>query len=132
MPLYNYECEECQIQLEVKHMMSEDPDVKCKFCGRNMYRIVSGGTGMIITENCDSISAKPDSYFANAERKRLSDLKKRKEQTMEKLQYKDKAVETKLENRLINAERAGKDSLARGTELLIKEKADVAVPRNKT
>ena len=49
----------------------------------------------------------------------------------EKLQYGDGEIKQKLENRLVNAERQGKDAVARGTELLIKEKADVAVPRNK-
>jgi len=97
LPNYEYECDACKIMRRTQHSMSEDPIVLCFACGEPMYRVVTGGAGTIFKENDGPISAKPDSYFANAEWNKKRRLRREADDTNEKIHYKDKETNEKIE-----------------------------------
>ena len=41
MPLYDYACEPCDLVIEVRHKISEDPVVLCEKCEVKMERLIS-------------------------------------------------------------------------------------------
>ncbi len=41
MPLYDYECTECDFTLEITHSMVENPELCCPECGYDMKRKVA-------------------------------------------------------------------------------------------
>ncbi|MFC2034356.1 FmdB family zinc ribbon protein [Chloroflexota bacterium] len=57
MPIYEYICEECSVQLELKHGFEDKPETNCPSCKGKMRRIYSSipvifkGTGFYITES---------------------------------------------------------------------------------
>lgn len=97
MPNYDYECDVCETIRHTQHSIKEDPIVLCFSCGEPMYRVVTGGTGVIFVENDGPISAKPDSYFANAEWNKKRRLRREADDTNEKIHYKDKQTDIKIE-----------------------------------
>ena len=101
--------------------MKEKKLVICDDCDRPMYRIVTGGSGFIISENNSETSAKPDSYFANAEQNRKKALKKRKKDEREKIHYKDKQTVAKLEGKLKAANIRGEKAKAQHTERILED-----------
>jgi len=47
MPTYEYECRSCQHGFETFQSMSEDPIKICPKCGKEVRRVIGGGTGVI-------------------------------------------------------------------------------------
>ena len=39
MPIYNYKCEKCGVDLEIIHKITETPEIKCEFCGGKKKKI---------------------------------------------------------------------------------------------
>jgi len=47
MPTYEYECRECSHNFEVFQSMSDEPLKTCPECGKEIRRLIFGGTGVI-------------------------------------------------------------------------------------
>ena len=47
MPTYEYECKSCGHTFEIFQAMSDDPLKSCPECGREVRRLIHGGTGVI-------------------------------------------------------------------------------------
>ncbi|MDR2069737.1 MAG: zinc ribbon domain-containing protein [Spirochaetaceae bacterium] len=47
MPTYEYECKSCGYLFEVFQTMSEDPLTSCPQCGKEVRRLINGGSGII-------------------------------------------------------------------------------------
>jgi putative FmdB family regulatory protein len=45
MALYDYRCDDCEIEQEVTHRMDEEPHIECTTCKGGMRKIISGGAG---------------------------------------------------------------------------------------
>lgn len=48
MPTYEYECTGCGLRFERQQSMKDAPIKLCPECGRNVRRMVSGGSGFIL------------------------------------------------------------------------------------
>ena len=47
MPTYEYECKKCSYNFEVFQSMSDEPLKICPKCGKEVRRLIFGGTGVI-------------------------------------------------------------------------------------
>ena len=47
MPTYEYECRECSHSFEAFQAMSDEPLKTCPECGREVRRLIFGGSGVI-------------------------------------------------------------------------------------
>ena len=47
MPTYEYECKKCGHNFEAFQAMSDEPLKKCPKCGKELRRLIFGGTGII-------------------------------------------------------------------------------------
>jgi len=47
MPTYEYECKSCSHGFEVFQSMSDPPIKECPKCGKEVRRLILGGTGVI-------------------------------------------------------------------------------------
>ena len=47
MPTYEYECKSCAHTFEMFQSMSDEPVKICPKCGRDLRRLIFGGTGVI-------------------------------------------------------------------------------------
>jgi len=47
MPTYEYECKSCSHNFEVFQSMSDPPVKDCPVCGKEVRRLIFGGTGVI-------------------------------------------------------------------------------------
>ena len=47
MPTYEYECKSCSHSFEVFQSMSDSPLKECPKCGKEVRRLIFGGTGVI-------------------------------------------------------------------------------------
>ena len=47
MPTYEYECKSCAHNFEVFQSMSDEPLKECPECGKEVRRLIFGGTGVI-------------------------------------------------------------------------------------
>ncbi|GHU59506.1 hypothetical protein FACS189444_4910 [Spirochaetia bacterium] len=47
MPTYEYECKTCGHSFEVFQSMKDDPINVCPQCGKEVRRLINGGTGII-------------------------------------------------------------------------------------
>jgi putative FmdB family regulatory protein len=47
MPTYEYECRSCGYTFEKSQSMSEDPVKDCPECGKDVRRLIFGGSGVI-------------------------------------------------------------------------------------
>jgi putative FmdB family regulatory protein len=47
MPTYGYECKSCGHNFDVFQSMSDEPVKVCPKCGREVRRLINGGTGVI-------------------------------------------------------------------------------------
>ncbi|MDR1419709.1 MAG: zinc ribbon domain-containing protein [Treponema sp.] len=47
MPTYEYECKDCGHTFEAFQSMSDEPIKICPQCGRELRRLIHGGTGVI-------------------------------------------------------------------------------------
>lgn len=65
MPIYEYLCQSCQHQFEVKQKFSDDPILSCVRCGQAVRKIISApaimfkGSGWYVTDYSDKMKA-PD------------------------------------------------------------------------
>jgi putative FmdB family regulatory protein len=66
MPTYEYECKSCGHTFDVFQSMKDDPLKDCPQCGRELRRIINGGTGVIfkgsgfyVTDKNKGAAAKP-------------------------------------------------------------------------
>jgi putative FmdB family regulatory protein len=78
VPIYEYVCQSCRHQFEVKQKFSDDPITSCVRCGQTVTKIISApaimfkGSGWYVTDYSDkmkapdqSTSAEPASKSAN-------------------------------------------------------------------
>lgn len=47
MPTYEYECKSCGYGFEIFQSMSDEPIKICPECGKEVRRLINGGTGVI-------------------------------------------------------------------------------------
>ena len=47
MPTYEYKCLECEKVFEEFQLITEPPIAVCKFCGGEVKRLISGGSGLL-------------------------------------------------------------------------------------
>jgi putative FmdB family regulatory protein len=47
LPTYEYRCEDCGHVFEVRHGMTDEPDLECPRCEGEPTRLISGGAGLI-------------------------------------------------------------------------------------
>ena len=47
MPTYEYECKDCSYGFEIFQSMSDSPLKDCPKCGKEVRRLIFGGTGVI-------------------------------------------------------------------------------------
>ncbi|MDR3140108.1 MAG: zinc ribbon domain-containing protein [Treponema sp.] len=47
MPTYEYECRSCGYSFDVFQNMSDEPLKNCPQCGKEVRRVINGGTGVI-------------------------------------------------------------------------------------
>jgi len=47
MPTYEYECKSCEHKFEVFQSMNDQPLKDCPECGKEIRRLIFGGTGVI-------------------------------------------------------------------------------------
>ncbi|MDR2608097.1 MAG: zinc ribbon domain-containing protein [Treponema sp.] len=47
MPTYGYECKSCGHSFDVFQNMSDEPLKTCPRCGKDVRRLINGGTGII-------------------------------------------------------------------------------------
>ncbi|MDR3248976.1 MAG: zinc ribbon domain-containing protein [Treponema sp.] len=47
MPTYGYECKSCGHSFDVFQSMSDDPIKVCPECGKEVRRLINGGSGII-------------------------------------------------------------------------------------
>jgi len=51
MPTYDYKCKKCGNIFEVFQKITDDPVKTCPECGGEVYRLISGGVGIIFKGN---------------------------------------------------------------------------------
>ena len=67
MPLYDYQCSNCQKVTEVRHGFNDSHDVPCDACGGKLTRVFNPapilfkGSGFYITDSRKGGESKPDS-----------------------------------------------------------------------
>jgi putative FmdB family regulatory protein len=54
MPTYQYECSRCGLQFERQQAMTDAPIRKCPACGKEVRKLISGGSGFIMKAAGDS------------------------------------------------------------------------------
>lgn len=47
MPTYEYKCGHCGRKFEEFQKMTDPPITSCRFCHKNVERMISGGSGML-------------------------------------------------------------------------------------
>jgi len=47
MPTYEYECKSCGHSFDVFQSMKDDPLKSCTLCGKEIRRLINGGSGVI-------------------------------------------------------------------------------------
>jgi hypothetical protein len=91
VPTYRFKCFNCGSHRDHSNVPVEQRDTykpACGQCGGRTKRIIAAGITFSFAENCSpGESAKPASYWENAERVRLAGLKKREDEQKEKLRY---------------------------------------------
>jgi putative FmdB family regulatory protein len=67
MPTYEYECKSCGHTFEAFQSMRDEPIKDCPQCGREVRRLINGGTGVIfkgsgfyVTDKAKGAAAKPE------------------------------------------------------------------------
>jgi putative FmdB family regulatory protein len=59
MPTYEYECRGCGLHFERQQAMTDAPVKACPACGKDVRRLISGGSGFIMksagNSPCDQI-----------------------------------------------------------------------------
>jgi putative FmdB family regulatory protein len=74
MPTYEYECKSCGYSFDVFQSMSDEPLTSCPQCGKELRRLINGGSGIIfkgsgfyVTDRKSGESAKAGSSAKPAE-----------------------------------------------------------------
>ena len=74
MPTYEYECKTCGHSFEAFQSMSDAPLSECPECGKDIRRVINGGTGVIfkgsgfyVTDKGSSRSSAPKSSAKTAD-----------------------------------------------------------------
>ena len=85
MPTYEYECTKCNHQFELDQRITDPPEEVCPECGGKVFRIVSGGGGVILKGSGFYVTD-----YRSAEYKKKADADKPKETKSEKKEGKEK------------------------------------------
>ena len=65
MPIYEYQCEQCQLRFEKMQRFSDDPLAECPDCGGPVHRVIQPvgvifkGSGFYVTDNRGKSSTMP-------------------------------------------------------------------------
>lgn len=106
MPHYEFACDKCKLiteQFMSIHSTSEDKaKIKCSECGGDTYQTFTETGGFIFKEGDLEESAKPGSYWRNAEEDKQKRIKKAQEVEQEKAHYGDKETIAKYRRRASN------------------------------
>ena len=83
MPTYEYECKSCKASFEIFQSMSDAPVKVCPECGKEVRRIINGGSGIIFkgsgfyvtdkSKNAAIVSPKTDKTGDKAGEKKSTD-----------------------------------------------------------
>jgi len=87
IPTYDYACEKCHIIKEIRHKMSENPEIICEECGSIMKKLISAPSFILKGEGW-YISDHP----SKSRKEGIESEKKSKEESTGKSDNKDKAV----------------------------------------
>ncbi len=93
MPTYEYECKSCGYQFEAFQSMKDEPLKTCPECGKDIRRLINGGSGIIfkgsgfyVTDNGGSkkaasapVSSSSDAASPKAEKAEKKDTPAAKE-----------------------------------------------------
>jgi putative FmdB family regulatory protein len=93
MPTFDYRClnDNCNYRFEYVIALSKrDEKVECPQCKNKTTKRLIGAPSMVIAENDNPISPKPDSYWNNAEEVRIKEKLGRLKENKEKEFYGDK------------------------------------------
>jgi DNA-directed RNA polymerase subunit RPC12/RpoP len=102
----DFKCTSCSFEQELLFKDHEDLILKkegivCPKC-RNKMLMLFGMPGVIVGETNDEVSAKPASYWRNAEANRIKRERKEQDAQREKVRYKDKETIQKIKNHQAN------------------------------
>jgi putative FmdB family regulatory protein len=80
MPTYEYKCLECEKVFEEFQLITEPPVSVCKFCGGEVKRLISGGSGLLFKGSGFYITDyRSDSYKKEASKDKPATPKSDKE-----------------------------------------------------
>lgn len=51
MPHYDYECTKCRRKFEIEQKISDPPRQRCPHCRGKVFRVITGGCGVILKGN---------------------------------------------------------------------------------
>lgn len=107
IPTYEFACDKCKVITEKRmsiHSTTEDKaQVKCQVCGGDTYQTFTESGGFIFKEGHFEESAKPGSYWRNAEKVKQNNIKKNQDIQKEKLASGDQEAVAKEIRRAQNA-----------------------------
>ena len=75
MPIYEYQCESCGYQFEVKQSIKDAPLTTCERCGKSLRRLISSpgimfkGSGWYVTDYSNKLKPPSEGEKAPAESK---------------------------------------------------------------
>ncbi|MDR0464119.1 MAG: FmdB family transcriptional regulator [Treponema sp.] len=72
MPTYEYECKSCGHNFEIFQSMSDQPLKICPECGREIRRLIFGGTGVIFKGSGFYVTDKNKSDKTKSEKRKTS------------------------------------------------------------
>ena len=82
MPTYEYKCKSCGKIFDVFQKITDDPIKTCPYCGGEVYRLISGGTGIIFKGNGFYVTDNKNNRFK--EKPKESEAGKSKESIKDK------------------------------------------------
>jgi len=102
----DFKCTSCSFEQELLFKDSDDlsinkDHIQCPKCKSKM-QMLFGMPGVIVGETGDEFSAKPSSYWRNAEANRIKRQRKEQDEQREKVVYKDKETIQKIKNHQFN------------------------------
>ena len=86
MPTYQYECRECQHELEQFQGFQDEPLVKCPNCKKSgLFRVVTGGNGFFLSNRTvGAIADKNDAKFSKDFKQHLKKKNSQKKDVLSK------------------------------------------------
>lgn len=102
----DFKCTSCSFEQELlfksyDDLMAQKDEIQCPKCGNAMQMLI-GMPGFFVGETNDEVSAKPSSYWRNAESNRIKRQRKEQDEQREKVRYKDKETIQKIKNHQAN------------------------------